>query len=902
MAGNIILPIFSTFNASGVRQAQQSLGGLSGAVSSLGKSMASAAKGFIAFQATSMLVNFAVGTITQARDLQRNIQSLGIIFKDATPQMEAFARSANSIGLSTSQAAQASTFLGSVLKGAGFDTARTAQETQKLVGLASDLATVYGYDVSEALTGITALFRGEYDPIEKFGVAIKQQQVNAVLAAKGLGHLTGVELLNAQQQVRLELLYARTAAAQGAFAKGSGTLFVAQKKLESAFIDFQATLGQKLTPVLTEYMQKLLPMLNMSSAPAGNFFQGIADSMKAIMPLLAPIGNLFGIILNVVGQLMMALAPLIETLSGSLANVLMALMPVFQFLADIIGGVATAAGSALSIALDTLAISLRIILGLLTSFMSIFSPIIDPIMGFLGAVVGGLKDMASGLHGVANLVLGTDTTSIAPSDETSRLTRQRLDRLGVYMTGDNSGQQQQQQKAKNYVKDFYSSISDEIAKQNARLKLSGLGASEALINSIVSGDGWKKVYTDIIAGGAAGVAKLQEQFNKTKTGADELAASAKQAADELAAWEQAMSDMADQISTFNKGMNDLLKALSPLPLVSRTFGEFESAVVDAFDAITNSLTDAVDNKLLFQSSADDLAAFAKNTKTTLAGIARQRDEIAKRIADANDLIASTKNAVIGFGNITSLLESQSQTIVETTTSVVDGIRLTLTKSLDVQGLVGDLTANFQKVLDKTKKFAADLKELRRLGLDKNLFKQIVDAGVESGGATAAAIIAGGSATVSELNSVFADLDMVGADIAEQTAQVMFGAGVDITNGLIAGLMAQDNALMGAAQALADAFTSTFNARMTDFMNSDAYKMAGLFSPNLGGVAESINVGGGSIATGNDLAFRAASVGRGTVYEININAGMVTDKAELGQTIVDSITRYERTNGSVWQRV
>jgi hypothetical protein len=29
--------------------------------------------------------------------------------------------------------------------------------------------------------------------------------------------------------------------------------------------------------------------------------------------------------------------------------------------------------------------------------------------------------------------------------------------------------------------------------------------------------------------------------------------------------------------------------------------------------------------------------------------------------------------------------------------------------------------------------------------------------------------------------------------------------------------------------------------------------------------------------------------------------MVADKAELGQTIVDTISRYERTNGSVWVR-
>jgi hypothetical protein len=41
-----------------------------------------------------------------------------------------------------------------------------------------DLAATYGYDVQEALLGMTALFRGEYDPIEKFGVAMKQNEIN----------------------------------------------------------------------------------------------------------------------------------------------------------------------------------------------------------------------------------------------------------------------------------------------------------------------------------------------------------------------------------------------------------------------------------------------------------------------------------------------------------------------------------------------------------------------------------------------------------------------------------------------------------------------------------------------------------------------------------------------------
>jgi hypothetical protein len=183
-------------------------------------------------------------------------------------------------------------------------------------------------------------------------------------------------------------------------------------------------------------------------------------------------------------------------------------------------------------------------------------------------------------------------------------------------------------------------------------------------------------------------------------------------------------------------------------------------------------------------------------------------------------------------------------------------------------------------------------------LDKNLFKQIVDAGLESGGATAAAIIAGGGDTVSELNNVFAELSDVGAGIAEETAQVMFGAGVDITNGLIEGLLSQDNALKQAAQTLADAFSTTFSSRMADFMNSDAYALAGL-TPDMSAI-EQPESGSGGMSGGRALMM--ASVGKAKIFEVNINAGMVTDKAELGQTIVDSITRYERNNGNVWQRV
>jgi hypothetical protein len=111
------------------------------------------------------------------------------------------------------------------------------------------------------------------------------------------------------------------------------------------------------------------------------------------------------------------------------------------------------------------------------------------------------------------------------------------------------------------------------------------------------------------------------------------------------------------------------------------------------------------------------------------------------------------------------------------------------------------------------------------------------------------------------------------------------------------LLSQDNALKQAAQVLADSFTVTFNAKMLEFMNSNAYDLAGLVTPDLSGFDATAGAGG---ARGG-VMFNVASAGNAKIFEVNINAGMVADKAELGQTIVDSIVRYERTNGSIWAR-
>jgi hypothetical protein len=928
MASFISLPFISAFDDKGVKAAEAQLSKLGSGIKSFSRNVVSA---FGGISATMASVNFVKGAANAARDFQTAMSGVNSVYGSYTDQVKGFIMSSEKIGLSHAEAARNVTFLGSVFKKTGIPMDDVIGKTETLVTLAADLASTFGYSVQEAMTGLAAMFRGEYDPIEKFGIAMKQNQVNAELMARKQNKLTGSLKMAAETLARYDLVMAASTDSQGAFARQSGNLFNQQLILGAAFTNLQQKLGEELTPSLTLFISTLIPLVDKSLPSFVGLFDAIAEAITVIIPSLGRLATQIGEIIQVLSQ--SAGAVFKSSIFGFIVDnlgAIVASIATFKIFTGVIrtitaavalytAQVALATGATTGFAAvmaatpwGLIAAAVAVLVGSLVILTTAINENKEKINLQTGAFVDLKKEMETdpwkqatsgaflysyALEGVISkqrIIAASNASGVMENYKYAVDTGTLRKITGTGTGGDGSGDD-----GSGKVKTFFSQLAEDVKKEVARLKLQNLGASAGLIDAVLGSGTWEAASAKLIAGGAATVAAIQKQFNSTKAGLDEIQKAADEATKALDEYNDAMNAVTESIADFGAKVGSLLAAISPMSGSTRTLGAFEQAVVSAFDALSSSLADAVDNKLLFQESADDLAAYAKSTQATLAGIASQRDAIAARIADANDLIASTRSAVVGFANITSLLESQSQTIVETTTSVVDGIRLTLTRSLDVQGLVGDLTGNFQKVLDKTKKFATDLKELRRLGLDKNLFKQIVDAGLESGGATAAAIIAGGGETVAELNSLFSELNDVGAGIAEETAQVMFGAGVDVTNGLIAGLLSQDNALRQAAQVLADSFTATFNSRMADFMNSDAYLLAGLEQPDTSGL-DSAGAGGAMGARGGQ-AFMMASVGKAKVYEVHINAGMITDKAELGPLLVDSLTRYERTNGSVWQR-
>jgi hypothetical protein len=866
MAGSVYVPILSSFNPAGVNNARKSLGGLSGAFDGVKRSLGLASAGFVAFRAVSETIDFGRSSILAARDLERNLNALDSVFGELSPRMEQFAQNGVEIGLSQSEAAKSSTFLGSVLKQAGFGMEDVAAQTESLVGLASDLAVTYGYDVSEALSGMTALFRGEYDPIEKFGVAMKQSEVNAVLAANGQGKLTGAARRTAEQMARLALLYQRTEDAQGAFKDGAGTLFVEQQKLQSIFANLQAEVGKALIPALVKVAEALQPLVK-SVGPA---ITTVFTQFAAIITILT--SDLDGVTENV-KNFVTALGGLFAVLKFILPLLLDLAIPLFA-----LRGIFVAVNGAAKLATGTMIAYSAVTAAATAQTAGLAAVVKATPWGRLAvgigviAIVGG--HIADAMHKAYLEIEGvreaTDALSKRPTIGGPNVAAGRAAQGGAYANRRNFAD----------VVPMY---------KPAPLSLN-----------------YNTQAADEVESAASDFQKTLEDLLKNFSGATEAAAGAgkkaakstKEPIDELT---KAFEKQEEALNNFKKSIADILPALKPLEVAAREIGQFEQSTIDSFENLAKKVDEAFREGVITELASRELNAYLAVEKQAFIRINRQRDELVKKRGLAETLIADIKAAIIGVGGLAGLLETETRQVTTATTKIVDGFTITTKRTVDEivggQGVLSKLSA----VVAKTKAFAGQLTQLRKLGLNENLFKQVVEAGPDVGGQLAVEILAGGADAVGALNTTFKELEDVAGQVAEQTAQVMYGSGVDVSKGLIAGLLSQEQALVAAAQTLADAFIKAFNEMMAkltipamaNFGGENAAGFAYSSDPMKGGTAES-QFGSGTPWAQDIAKFRASQAPVTNNY-ITVKGALVTEK-DFGQYVTAAQNKYTKSSG------
>lgn len=433
---------------------------------------------------------------------------------------------------------------------------------------------------------------------------------------------------------------------------------------------------------------------------------------------------------------------------------------------------------------------------------------------------------------------------------------------------------------------WYAAIERLIPGVNILRSIMQMGATKNAQDALNAGSGFNTTtLAGILKASGPGYTPpvIEEEKKKGTTDAQKKAAAAAKAAEAAAKVAQAARDaytkLRESMADFQAGMGETLASVRPLETASRIIGDFEQSSVDAFTKVSEKLSEALSNGLITSAAFDSLKRYAEKESKILADLARQRDVIAKKIDLAKGLVSTVRDYV----NISDLGATSTE-----------------------------ITDNFKKIIDKTVVFGKNLLALKKAGLDRNLFAQILGAGLEAGGATAQAIVDGGDSAITELNGLFKDLNSAAEGIASASTDVMYQVGEDvISNGFIAGLMSQESELVKAAQVLADTFSGTFATGISTAM---AQQLATIAPPTVNVPLSSTStalpssianqLAGLGFKNSADAYIRKDSMGQSFLttkagITINVNAGIGTDGKSVAQSIIDEIKRYERANGAVW---
>jgi hypothetical protein len=367
---------------------------------------------------------------------------------------------------------------------------------------------------------------------------------------------------------------------------------------------------------------------------------------------------------------------------------------------------------------------------------------------------------------------------------------------------------------------------------------------------------------------------------------------AKKAADEA---QKAIDAQDELVADFTKNILELSEAFRGLGDSTKELGQFEQQASSAFDALNEQIKKGLNDRAITQAAAKYLNDYVAVERAALTALARQRDVLLSRIAIAKDISRGVVDAV----NITGLLTNETRQVTKSVKTLVNGIATTISSTYD-EVVTGNLADSFKKLVDRTKNFAKNLITLKKLGLNGTLFKQIVDAGSEAGGATAEAIIAGGADTVTELNGLFDELNKAGSDIAAESTDVFYDLGEGVSNAFIDGLKSQEAILAAQIASMVAGIEAAFASMMARLNQLGAAPMTNAngfaYETALPGVSGSAMQFGSATPWAQAVAsFRESQTPTVNNY-ITVKAGAIVAEKSAGQLITSLQNKYTKASG------
>ena len=825
MAGPIRISILA--NAS---QARREISSVANETSSMGSKLGRIGKvlgtvavaGLAVAGAGAAVVKFGADSVKAASDAQQSLGATQTVFgKFADTVIKTSDNAATKYGLSANVYRENANLIGSLFKNQGVSLDELGGKTEKMIGIGADLAATFGGTTTDAVNALGAAYKGEYDQLERYGISLKQSDVNARLAAKGQDNLTGSALKAAEQQAKTDLIMQQSAQTNGAFARESNTLAHQQQVLGAQFDNLKAKVGTALLPVLTT----LLTFLNANLVPAftavGNFLRPLVEQFQAFF---AGLGQGNGKVSQLATFFTTQVVPAVQGVISAFQGYLAVVIPIIRQVAQAVmsgwsqiqpqvksiwTSVKNIIVNALSIVKSVVQVATRVISAVWQRFGGTILRFITSTMKNVATVLKGAFQIIEGLFQVVSSALRGDWSGLwngikkIVSGAISVVKGIVSQGFNVVRTVTSAAWNAMKAVVARAWDGIENAVSSGIQTLLITIRLLPGKITGALgsLGSLLYNAG-----KDIIQGLLNGIDSMIGSVKSKLGGLTDLIPKVKG------------PPKRDKVLLYKNGrliMKGLVRGLDDgSEEVKGTLGKLTDLIGTYLDKRFDGKVLARHTRSVMKSLKDEYNALKRNAKA--------QDAVTEKLKTARETYKSLADAAVAYGSVMGLGANEDGSV--SIASTIDQLRNKVANAKRFGALIAQLTAD---------------------GLNNTTLQQIISAGVEGGLATAEALASGGQSALAEINSLTAEMKAAGNEIGDAAV-----------GGIIDGLEKQSDRLGNKANRMANALVKAVKRALG--INSPSKVFAGLG----GEVVKGLSIGLDETYVKRSGAVLAASLQKG----------------------------------------
>lgn len=396
----------------------------------------------------------------------------------------------------------------------------------------------------------------------------------------------------------------------------------------------------------------------------------------------------------------------------------------------------------------------------------------------------------------------------------------------------------------------------------------------------------------------------------------------------------------DANEAWKKKLDEVIARIERLGEVGKSWTQFVAeANKPAFDEGSleqwNYLTSNVDNATMaWNNFADNLPRLVTDkTVTRLENLSTNlRESLGAALQQAQSNLANAERAFDQFADSVSNSLTQSISFAE---------------AWDTGSETGaGFMAALQEQSNKAVEFANNVKALIAAGLSEAALQQVLSAGITAGNEIAKSLLAGGTTTIDQANDIVESAQLAADEVGLLAAARYRQAGIDNATQQVNGIMSQIQTMTPQIMSVMDDLARKMRRQVIidvkvsqNAFNVDVY-VSRHISEHVTKYVSEVKVDGeramggpvrarslylvgergpeffvpsrsGQIIPNQDIGRipepstmptarggNGAAMGVGTVINLNVNAGMGADGAEVGRLVVDALRQYERRNGPI----